>query len=157
MFFTVLILIAVILAASFGLHIKSLDPIRILPDSVAGGALWVCPKASGIFDQISRGLIMFRTQILIGFFFCLMLLLTTGGWALYQNLLKDEFDNKKYLNVWKFTKLFFWVVVITMILMYTPNHWKSVNLRGTTGDYILCENNQPGARPVRADAVIPGR
>lgn len=157
LFLSIMILIVIVLASAFNLHILPLDPIRQLGDSVAASALWICPKNSVVFDEISKILFMFKKQITIGLFFCLMLLMATAGWSLYQNLLKDSFDPKLYKNVWGFTKLLFWVVVIGLILMYTPNHWRSVKLRGLPGEYVMCENNQRGAVPVRSDAVIPGR
>lgn len=75
------------------------------------------------------------------------------SWALYQNLLKDKFVRDAYKTPWEFTKLLFWAVVIITMLTMTPNHFRTVHLDGASGDWILCDNNTPGARVVRADSV----
>ena len=67
--FSVLAIIAIIVASSFGLHIFPTAPIHILPDSVADAALFVCPAASETFDEIARQLSFARNSLTIVFFF----------------------------------------------------------------------------------------
>ena len=90
--FSVLAIIAIIVASSFGLHIFPTDPIQILPDSVAGHALFVCPAEHSMFNEIARQLSYLRTSLSVIFFFVFMLWLSMIGWSLYQNLLKDKFN-----------------------------------------------------------------
>lgn len=152
MIFAIIMLTAIVVAASFGVQLMPVVPVQV-PPAAAGAALYVCPVTSTTWDAISVGLRPFSRYITIGIFFAFMVLLFNWGWAMYQNLLADKFQRKAFSTPWKFTKALFWAVVIFTILAATPNHFKTVQIRGVAGDWVLCENNTPGARAVRADAV----
>ncbi|MDR0967472.1 MAG: hypothetical protein LBL75_01405, partial [Rickettsiales bacterium] len=92
--FSVLAIIAIIVASSFGLHIYPIIPIHALPDSVADSALYVCPLASETFDEIAKQLSLIHNSLLIIFSFVFMLWIAMILWSLYQNLLKDKFNEK---------------------------------------------------------------
>jgi drug/metabolite transporter (DMT)-like permease len=98
-------------------------------------------------------MLQFRNQLLMFFFAALMLLASAFAWAMYQNLLKDKFDH----NAWKFTTFFakclLWVTIAALILMFSPNGIKRVQVRGSDQSFVLCESTTPGSRPVRSDAV----
>ena len=40
-------------------------------------------------------------------------------------------------------KLLFWAVVILLLATNTPNHYRTVHIRGVAGNFVLCENNTP--------------
>ncbi|MCL2538065.1 MAG: hypothetical protein FWE52_01125 [Alphaproteobacteria bacterium] len=155
---SVILVIAIIIAASFGVTpgewIGIKPAVHNLPDSVAGIALFVCPASDVVFDEIARGLVMFRTALTMIFFFFFMVLLVTTGWAFYQNLISDKFDKKKYEFPFFLGKALFWATIIFTILLHTPNHFRAVGVRGAPGKFVLCESSTPGSRPVRADAII---
>jgi hypothetical protein len=153
MLFAIILLTVIILASSFGLHIMSIDSLYNLPDKVASHALYVCPVTSGVFDSIAIGLRPYTLYINMFFFFAVMLLFFAWGWGLYQNLLKDSFKKDTFKNPWVFTKMIFWVAVIMTILVWTPNHYRNIHLKGANGNWVLCEENSPGAKAVLSDAV----
>jgi hypothetical protein len=144
---------AIILAASFGLHVMPTEPIYKLSEEVAASALYVCPAASSVWDSVAAGLRPFIRYISMAFFFAVMLLLFGWMWALYQNLLKDEFKKDLFNNPWAFAKVIFWAAVIILLLVWTPNNYRKVQIRGAPGNYVLCESNTPGALAVRAEGV----
>lgn len=153
MLFTIILMTAIILASSFGLHIMPIESIYKLSEDVATNALYVCPIASQTWDPIAAGLRPYLFNINLIFFFGIVLLLFGWGWGLYQNLLNDSFKADKFKNPWFFTKFLFWVTLIITILIWTPNHYRTVHIQGATGDWVMCESNSPGAIPVRASAV----
>jgi hypothetical protein len=124
----------------------------LTPD-VAANALYVCPAASSVWDSVAMGLRPFINQLTMILFAAIILVFFGWCWALYQNLLKDKFEQKAFDNVWVFTKVLFWIAVVVTILIWTPNHYKSVHVNGAPGNYVLCEANQPGALAVKASAV----
>lgn len=152
MMFAVVMMTAIILMTAFNI---TLGPTEVVSVSAinAPNALYVCPAGGGMWETLANGFSMFRRPLIIGFFFALIVLLFTWGWALYQNLLKDKFVRDAFKTPWSFTKLLFWAVVIMSLLMATPNYFRTVHLTGASGDWVLCDNNTPGARPVRASAV----
>lgn len=153
MIFAIVMLTAIVLIVSFGLQLSPTAPLP-LPETVdPGTVLYVCPAASQTWDSIAKAMQGLVRPITIGFFFAGMILLFVWGWALYQNLLKDKFDKSSFTNPWGFTKFLFWAMVIVIIIVATPNHFKTVHITGYTGDYILCENNTPEARAVPANLV----
>ncbi len=153
MIFAIVMLTAIVVASSFGVQMMPNPPVQI-PASAAGTELYVCHAASTTWDLVARTFRPFTHYIVILFFFCAMILLFNWGWAMYQNLLADKFNRKSFSNPWKFTKFFFWVVVLFAIASATPNHFKTVHIRGAAGDWVLCERDTPGAAAVRADAVF---
>ncbi len=152
MLFAIVMLTAIVLITSFDLQFGASTPVAV-PESMAANVLYVCPVASGTWDAVARALMPFTRSITIGFLFAAMILMFSWGWALYQNLLKDSFKRESFKNPWAFTKMWFWAGVIILIMALTPNHFREVHLTGSTSSYVLCDNNTPGARAVRASAV----
>ena len=159
LFLSIMLVITIVIAASFGLSVgEALNlpraPIYDLPDSVATNALYVCPTANSVLDEISQVLVPAQRYMVIAFFFFLMLIFAFYAFALYQNLLADKYEAKQYKNAWFLAKTLFWATVVATILLRTPNNFRTVQLQGADGHFVLCESSVPGARPVRADAVI---
>ena len=142
----------IVMASLFGIQLQPHAAVSV-PASVVGNALYVCPADAGAWATAARAIAPFRMYFIVGFFCCAMILAFTWGWALYQNLLKDKFERSAYSNAWKGTKLLFWAVIIFVIIVATPNHFRTVHINGANGNWVLCENNTPGARAVRANAV----
>ncbi len=113
------------------------------------------PAADGIFDSVANVFRVGGRYINMLFFFTAMLLIAAWAWSLYQNLLKDKFEDGAFKNVWAFTKIWFWGLVIALLLTHTPNFYRGVTIENATGNYVLCEQNTPGAIPVRATSVKP--
>ncbi len=152
MLFAIVMLAAIVLISSFGLQFAATTPISV-PENMAGSVLYVCPMASSTWDSVAKSLEPFVRPITVGFFFAAMLLMFSWGWALYQNLLKDSFKRESFKNPWAFTKMWFWAGIIILLAVATPNHFRAVHLSGVPDQYVLCDNDTPGARAVRADAV----
>ncbi len=146
-FFTI-----VLLMASFGFSLDSPTPM-VLPESMRGEAIFVCPAASSFWDALAHGFGRFSHFLLIFFFFGMIVLAFFWGWALYQNLLQDKFKREDFAKVWGFTKILFWAGVILVIVLHTPNHYKRVEIRGATGEYVMCENTSDGVRAVPINLV----
>jgi uncharacterized membrane protein (DUF485 family) len=155
--FSVLGIIAIILASSFGMHILPVAPIHNIPDSAANAVLYACPAADSTFDEIARQLSYIRNYLTIAFFFVFMLWFAMAGWAIYQNLLKDKFEEKSWKSIIFVAKILFWVTLVITILMHSPNQYRRVSVRGETGNFVLCESNDPASRPHQAEAVFRGR
>ncbi|MBE6461795.1 MAG: hypothetical protein E7006_03055 [Alphaproteobacteria bacterium] len=154
MMFAVIMIAVIILMTSFDLSLTPTVPIK-LSESVAPNALFVCPAANSFWDNLSQGFQILKKPALITFLFSFMLLIVVWSWALYQNLLKDKFNRDAFKKPWAYTKLLFWAGAIVLLLLYTPNHFRMVRITGVSGEWVLCENNTPGARAVRAAAVHP--
>ncbi|NMA32511.1 MAG: hypothetical protein GX944_01105 [Alphaproteobacteria bacterium] len=152
---SILAIIAIIVAASFGLHLLPIEPVHTLPDSVANHALFVCPVNSPTFDEIARQLSYIRKSLTIVFFFIFMVWLAMIGWSLYQNLLKDKFEEKSWKSIIFLGKILFWLTLVITILIHTPNHYRRVKLNGISGEFVLCESNNPASRPVYKNAIKP--
>lgn len=150
--FAVVALVAIIVAASFGIQMEPHSAI-VVPESVAGTELYVCHAASGTWDSMAMAMRPFNRYIIMGFFFVAIIIMFNWGWVMYQNLLNDKFKRESFTNVWKFTKFTFWAGIIVLLLATTPNHFRTVHIRGVSGDWVLCDANTPGAAAVRADAV----
>lgn len=151
--FSIIAIIAIIVASSFGLHIFPTAPVHILPDSVTGHALFVCPAANSTFDEIAKQLSFIRNSLTVVFFFIFMIWLSMIGWAMYQNLLKDKFEEKSWQSIIFLGKILFWMTLIITILIHAPNHYRNVKLRGADGEFVLCESNNPASLPVHSQAV----
>lgn len=152
MLLAITILTAIVIVTSFGLQLSPTDAI-VVPAAVSGHELYVCPTTAPGWENVAHAIAPFKHYLTIGFFFAAMLLMFSWGWALYQNLLKDEWKQDAYSSPWKFTKFLFWAGVIVLLMSMTPNHFRTVHIDGVDGNWVLCENNTPGARAVRADAV----
>ena len=74
-------------------------------------------------------------------------------WALYQNLLKDEFKKDAFTNPWAFTKILFWSAIVMTLVLNTPNRYRQVSVDGVGGEWVLCENNSPNATVISAKLV----
>lgn len=152
MLFSIIALTMIVIATSFDLQIAPSEVIQI-PANLMGQELYVCPAANNMWDSFSQSLHPFMRNITMIFFFVVMLLTFSWGWALYQNLLSDSFKRESFSKPWKFTKFTFWVAVIVVLLMFTPNHFRTVHVQGSDASWVLCESDTPGAKPVRAEAV----
>lgn len=143
MIFAFAMMTLVILMASFDIHLGDVVPTVAVPADRLGDALYICPAISNGWDSASSILKTMKTPIIIGMFFALTMLLFAWGWALYQNLLKDKFNKNAFLKPWGFTKMLFWVAIILLLAVNTPNHYRMVHVRNFPGNYVLCENNTP--------------
>jgi len=155
MIFALAMLTFVVLMSSFNIHFTDVAPTVHVPENMLGDVLYVCPAVSSGWDSAAGILRTMRTPLIIGIFFALTMLLFVWGWALYQNLLKDKFNKNAFLKPWGFTKVLFWAVIIILIATKTPNHYRTVHVRGVTGDFVLCESNTPN-RPEWND-IMDGR
>ena len=142
----------IILASAFGLQIMPSANFP-LPANAAGAALFVCPAANGVWDEIAGNLGMVTRQIYMVFCFVAMLVLFSWGWALYQNLLKDKFVGDAYKKPWQMTKVVLWAAAVMVVLVMTPNYFRRVQIVGAPGEWVLCEEGDTGAIAVRASAV----
>ena len=149
---SVIILAAIVIVASFGMQIGTVTPQNI-PESFAGRVLYVCPDTSSTWDSVAMGLRPFLNYIIAAIFFFVVLLLFGWGWQLYQNLLSDKFKRESFKNIWAFTKFGFWALIIVMLLLVTPNGFRRVSVTNAGNNWVLCEATDTGARAVRADAV----
>jgi len=122
-----------------------------------GAVLYVCPAESTLWDDLSNAFLEFRTQILMIWAGLLLFLVTAFGWAFYQNLIKNKFEEGTYVFAITFARGLFWITVIMVLLIFTPNHFKSVGVVGSDTRFVLCQSTTPDSRPVRADAVVPWR
>ena len=155
MLYAIIMLVSIILMTSFGFSLSP-DTAVSVSDVAAPTTLYVCPAASSMWDGLANAMIQLKKPVIIGFLFALMLLVFTWLWALYQNLLKDKFIRDAFKTPWALTKLYFWGVVFVLMLMMTPNYFRSVRVNGMRSPQILCEYNSPGARAVPAESVHSG-
>ena len=159
MLYAIIAVAAIAIVASFGFQLGNPPP--TIPESVVGNVLFVCPADNVTWDSIAASLHPFNRYVIGGFFFTAVLLLFGWGWQLYQNLLSDKFKRESFKNIWGFTKIWFWALVIVTLLIYTPNHFRRVEITGAPGNWVmcntcdLCDTSDPNCqtRAVRADAV----
>ncbi len=154
MMFAVIMLTVIVLMVAFDISFAPHATIAV-SDSVAPNALFVCPVTDSMWTSVSAGLSRFTRPLVISLFFAIMILLAVWSWALYQNLLKDKFNRDSFKNPWAFTKLLFWAAIIVFMLVRTPDSFRTVHLDGASGNWVLCDNNSPGARAVHANKVHP--
>ncbi len=152
MLFAITMLTAIVLMTMFNLTLSPTTPI-VLSATESANALYVCPAASTTWDSIATSLHPLVKWIVVGFFFAVIMLLFSWGWAMYQNLLKDKFNRDSFKKPWGLTKFTFWTGIILTLLIVTPNHFRTVHLTGDNRAWVLCDSNTPGARPVHANAV----
>ncbi len=152
MLLAIIALTTIVIASSFGLQISPNEAIKI-PTDLIGQELYVCPASNSIWTEVSNALRPFIRSITIGFFFIVMLLMFLWGWALYQNLLSDEFKKNSFSNPWKFTKFTFWASVVVALLAFTPNHFRTVHVKGDDRQWVLCDSNSSNVMAVKAEAV----
>lgn len=152
MMFAVIMATAIVLMSAFNIDFAPTTTIE-LSESVQAGALYVCPANSSLWDGFARGMQILKKPLTIGFFFALTLLIFIWLWALYQNLLKDKFIRDAYKTPWAYTKMLFWATVIVCLVMFTPNHFRTVKVDGTNTNWVLCESNTLGAKAAPATSV----
>jgi hypothetical protein len=158
--FTIIILIAIILAAVFGVSIYPTESLHTyLPAAKLPHALFVCPLAAPEWEQISQIMLTYKKQISMVVAALVMFAFFTAMWNLYQNLLKDELDTKSWQFFLKFLFPVLVIIIIAwQILTWTPNHFREVAVSGAKGRFVLCEDSQPGSRPVLYNKVsLPRR
>lgn len=153
MLFAIIMLAAIVIATAFGLSFGGAEKVVTVPAAFMGQELYVCPANVQPWTSISQSLHPLTNYFIIGFFFAVILLMFSWGWALYQNLLKDEFKKDAYTKSWSMTKMLFWVTVIILLLSFTPNHFRTVRIHGDNRQWVLCENTNPKALAVKAEAV----
>ena len=152
MLWAIIALAAIAIVASFGFQLGQ-TAMPEMSEELASNILFVCPGTDSTWESISFGIGPFMRYIVGGFFFAAVLLLFGWGWQLYQNLLNDKFKRESFKNIWGFTKVWFWALVIVMLIFYTPNRFRRVEITGAEGNWVLCEGNNPDARAVHASAV----
>ena len=148
----IIMLTIVILMAAFDFSLDGTPPM-VLPESARGTTLFICPAASDLWDAMAVGFGHYYKYLMIGFFFAMIVLTFMWGWALYQNLLQDKFKREDFAKPWGFTKLLFWAVVVMVIVIHTPNHFRRVTVTNRPGDWVLCENTSAANVPVSASLV----
>jgi len=127
--FAISALALILLAVSFGVQLKPVDPVHLKEGINHLDVLYVCPlSTTSYWATLSHALQPFKRVIAMGFFFACVVLFFCWGWALYQNLLKDKFSSDVYKNPWTLTKIVFWFFVIVRLAIYTPDHFKQVNI-----------------------------
>lgn len=154
MILTILALIAILMMVGFDITISPNPPVKV-PDAVAPNVLYVCPAENSAWTQYAEILRKFKKTIIVGLFSVGILLCFIWSWALYQNLLKDKFNRDAFKKPWGATKIYFWAIIAITILMSTPNHFRTVHLKNNNQNWVLCENNTPGAKPAYANMVMP--
>ena len=155
MTFAIVMMIIIILMTAFNIHLGSVVPLDVAADKMAN-TLFVCPVPKmGFALTVSKLLKMATRPLTIGFSFAILMLMFSWGWALYQNLLKDKFSRDAYKNPWVFTKMTFWILIVVIMAMATPAHFRTVKIDGSNENWVLCENNSPKAVAVPAQKVHP--
>ena len=154
--FAVCMLAIIILATAFDMNLGGDAPVRLRQGVDPNNVLYVCPiSGDSGWAAFAEALTFGKKYILGGFIFAFIILAFSWGWALYQNLVKDKFNENAYKNPWGMTKIFFWAAVICIILMKTPNYFRTVHvhIKGQVSDWTLCENTSANARPVNPKAI----
>ena len=143
----------IILSVAFNMNFGGGSPVKlpegVNPDSV----LYVCPIASNTWDHLSESLHFMSKYASFFFSFVGIVLFFSWGWALYQNLLKDKFNEEAYKNSWAITKVMFWLIIAFTVLIVTPNHYRRVDVRGHGSDWVLCDSTSENAQPVKYKGV----
>lgn len=148
----IMLLAIILLMVAFDLRLDDSAPIAVR-EGMAGQLLYICPAASKFWDPMALGFIPYSRYIAMIFFFGAIVVTFMWGWALYQNLLKDEFKKDSFTNPWGFTKILFWAAIAMTLVLYTPNRYRRVIVDGRPGEWVLCENTTPGAAPILAEKV----
>ena len=148
----VMLAIAIIIMATNEFQLMPVKQIE-LADSVAASTLFVCPAADPEFDNIAREISLFKSPLSIIFMFFAMLWAAISTWTMYQALLKDKFEQKSFELPIFLGKFLLFAGIAVALLMYSPNRFRRVSVQGMSEQFVLCENNSPGAKPVRKGAV----
>lgn len=151
--FAVSLFAIIILAASFNMNLGGNAPIKLREGINPDNVLYICSAANETWNNISHSMHMLEKYASLFFSFAGIVLFFSWGWALYQNLLKDKFNDEAYKTPWELTKATFWIIIAFTVIFVTPNHYRNVNVRGHGDGYVLCENTSDGARPVNYKAI----
>ena len=153
--FAVCLLAMIILAAVLHMDFGGAEIVKLRQGVDPNNVLYICPITDNVWTTFATSLTFVKRYVFAGFVFVFIILIFSWCWALYQNLVKDKFNEEAYKNPWGFTKVFFWAAVIVTILFMTPNHFRTFHFhaKGHVSDYTLCENNSAGARAVNPKAV----
>ena len=151
--FSVLLFTFVILGAAFNMNLDGRTSVKLRAGIDSANVLYICPIDNTTWTGISSSLHTLSRYASIAFLFFGIVLFFSWGWALYQNLLKDKFVEDAYKMPWALTKGFFWVLIAFTILVVTPNHYRSVQVRGQDTPWVLCDSNSAWARAVDYRAV----
>ena len=146
--FSVYALAAIILATIFHFSLPGGKESTLHNAKNIANYLFVCPMKNNTWDSVSNMLSKGENYIFYFVCFIVIVLLFSWGWALYQNLLKDKFSADAYKRPWEITKVIFWIIVVSMVLIKTPNYYRAkVHVNSTS--WVLCENTSENARAVR--------
>jgi len=151
----VLLAIAVIIMSVNDFQLMPGKTIEVV-DSAAGNVLFACPAADMQFDGVAAQLLLLKKGLIIVFSFFAMLWLAVTAWLIYQALLKDKFEKKSFELPIFLGKFLVFTGIAAIVLINSPNHFHRVNIKGMPGAWVLCENNSPGAKPVRKDLISAG-
>ena len=150
--FWVLLGIAIIIMSVNNFQLRPVAP-ATLPDSARATALFVCPAADVQFDNAAANLGRFQRALSIIFMFIVLLWVAITGWVMYQALLKDKYDDKSFELPKFLGKFLLFSFIVATIVLKTPNHFRSVFVKGSVEKWVLCESNSPGAKAVKKDAL----
>ena len=153
--FAVCFFAIIILAVSFNMNLGGDTPVKLKEGVNPNNVLYVCTAAHSTWDQLSKSLHFLGRYASVFFSFAGIVLFFSWGWALYQNLLKDKFNEDAYKTPWALTKGVFWVIVVFTVVYVTPNHFRRVEIRGHGDNWVLCDNNSQshGVKAVNYKAV----
>jgi TRAP-type C4-dicarboxylate transport system permease small subunit len=158
--FVMIAFVAAIVVVASGIHVMPLNSVHVLPPNVAeGSVLYVCPTDGVLnvfFSDLAKELRQFQNVLFMVFWFFFLVTLLILGWALYNNLLKDKFEEKDYKFGWFMTKWLIWITLIVSVFVNSPNAYRLVKVGKSDTPYVLCESNNPRSLMVRASSVSAG-
>lgn len=144
--------IAIIVMTVNHFQLRPNPPIS-LSDSAMQQALFVCPANDVGFAKFATQITAVKGPLSIIYTFIAILWILILGWVIYNSMLADKFERKSYDLPIFLGKFLVFSFVIATILMYTPNHFRTVSIAGTTEKWTLCEADTPGAKAIKKDAV----
>ena len=124
-----------------------------VPPGHEATTLYVCPAEGGPFDGAAPTWQKMIGHVDIALLSFLMLIILVYVWILYIALVKDEVDEKTFEIPSMMLKILIGAFIVSRLLTNTPNYYRAVNVTGINTLFVLCENNSPGARAVRSEAV----
>jgi uncharacterized protein with PQ loop repeat len=150
--FWALLGIAVIIMATNDFQLEPGKVVEVI-DSAAPTTLFVCPIPDADYDSIAAHLIQFRQPLGIVFAFFLMLWIAILSWAIYQAMLNDKVDKKSFEAPVFLGKFLLFLFILGVVFMRGPNNLRQVKVQGFAEPMVLCENDSPGAMPVKKDWI----
>lgn len=148
----IFILVAIILTVSFDLHIMNTVPLSV-PGNMADKVLYICPATESNWHSVSTALAPFARYITLGYFLLCLMIVSMWLWALYQNLLKDKFLQDAFKKPWQLTKFAFWIGILLLLALNTPNSYRRIEVNGDPTEWVLCEATDENARWIDADQI----